>query len=75
MDRQQPGARTAGEAGRGKLDVGDLLTLVLALVVVWLLLEIIGSLLSITMTLFNALPTLIGIAVVVLIVLWLTDRI
>lgn len=60
---------------RAKLDVEDLLKIVLALVVVWLLLEIVGTLLSITMTVFNALPALIGIAVVVLIVLWLTDRI
>lgn len=60
---------------RANLDVDDLLKIVLALVIVWLLLEIIGSLLSITMTVFNALPTLIGIVIVVLIVLWLTDRV
>ncbi|WP_418280112.1 DUF7554 family protein [Halorubrum sp. DTA98] len=60
---------------RAKLDVEDLLKIVLALVIVWLLLEIVGTLLSITMTLFHTLPTLIGIAIVVLIALWLTDRI
>lgn len=60
---------------RANLDVDDLLKIVLALVIVWLLLEIIGSLLSITMTVFNALPTLIGIVIAVLIVLWLTDRV
>lgn len=60
---------------RANLDVDDLLKIVLALVIVWLLLEIIGRLLSITMTVFSALPTLIGIVIVVLIVLWLTDRV
>lgn len=58
---------------RGKLDVDTLLKIVLALVILWLLLEILGTVLSITFSLFNALPTLIGIAIVVLIVLWLTD--
>ncbi|SNR62803.1 DUF7554 family protein [Halorubrum vacuolatum] len=60
---------------RAALEVEDLLKIVLGLVILWLLLEIIGSLLSITLTLFNALPTLIGLLIVVLIVLWLTDRI
>ncbi len=60
---------------RAALDVEDLLKVVLGLVIVWLLLEIIGSLLRVTMTVFRALPTLIGITIVVLIVLWLTDRI
>lgn len=60
---------------RAKIDVEDLLKIVLALVIVWLLLEIVGGLLSITLTLFKALPMLLGIAIVVLIVLWLTDRI
>ena len=60
---------------RANLDVDDLLKIVLALVILWLLLEIVGTLLSITMTVFNALPTLIGLAIVVLIVLWLTDRV
>ncbi|GEM_PF-1576646 len=60
---------------RAALEVEDLLKIVLGLVILWLLLEIIGSLLSITLSLFNALPTLIGLVIVVLIVLWLTDRI
>ncbi len=60
---------------RAALDVEDLLKVVLGLVIVWLLLEIINSLLSITMTIFRTLPTLIGLTIVVLIVLWLTDRI
>ena len=60
---------------RAKLDVEDLLKLILGLVVVWLLLEILGELLSITASILRALPTLVGVAVIVLIVLWLTDRI
>lgn len=60
---------------RGKLDVEDLLKIVLALVVLWLLLEIAEVVLSITFSLFSAIPTIIGIAIVVLIVLWLTDNI
>ncbi len=60
---------------RANLDVEDLLKLVLGLVIVWLVLEILGEVLSITAAFFRALPSLVGIAVVVLIVLWLTDRI
>ncbi|GAB3420663.1 hypothetical protein GCM10027435_23680 [Haloparvum alkalitolerans] len=60
---------------RAKLDVEDLLKLILGLVIVWLVLEILGEVLSITAAVFRAIPTLVGVAVVVLIVLWLTDRI
>ncbi|SFR32596.1 DUF7554 family protein [Halogeometricum limi] len=60
---------------RGKLDVEDLLRLVLVLVVVWLALEIVGGVLGILADLLGPLRPLLGIAVVALIVLWLLDRI
>ncbi|MDS0296042.1 DUF7554 family protein [Halogeometricum luteum] len=60
---------------RGKLDVEDLLRLVLVLVVVWLVLEIVGGVLGILAGLLGPLRPLLGIAVVALIVLWLLDRI
>jgi hypothetical protein len=60
---------------RAEIDTDDLLKLVLLLVVVWLLLEIVGAVLDIAFWLLDALPTLIGVALVVLIALRLADRI
>ena len=60
---------------RAEIDTDDLLKVVLLLVVVWLLLEIVGAVLDIGFWLHDAVPTLIGIALVVLIALHLTDRI
>ncbi|MGM0448873.1 hypothetical protein SAMN04488067_10972 [Halorubrum xinjiangense] len=60
---------------RAEIDTDDLLKVVLLLVVVWLLLEIVGAVLDIAFWLLDALPTLIGIALVVVIALHLTDRI
>ena len=60
---------------RGKLDVEDLLRLVLVLVVVWLVLEIVGGVLGILAGLLGPLRPLLGVVVVALIVLWLFDRI
>jgi hypothetical protein len=60
---------------RAEIDTDDLLKVVLLLVVVWLLLEIVGAVLDIAFWLLDAVPTLIGIALVVLIALHLTDRI
>jgi len=60
---------------RASLDVGDLLKLVLVLVVVWLALEIVGEVFDLFFGLLGFLPDLLGLAVVVLIVLWLLDRI
>ncbi|WP_434521001.1 DUF7554 family protein [Halorubrum sp. AS12] len=60
---------------RAEIDTDDLLKVVLLLVVVWLLLEIVGTVLDIAFWLLDALPTLIGIALVVVIALHLTDRI
>ncbi|OYR63349.1 hypothetical protein DJ83_03005 [Halorubrum ezzemoulense] len=60
---------------RAEIDTDDLLEIVLLLVVVWLLLEIVGAVLEVAFWLLDALPTLIGIALVVVIALHLTDRI
>ncbi|QKG92616.1 hypothetical protein HPS36_07065 [Halorubrum salinarum] len=60
---------------RAEIDTDDLLKVVLLLIVVWLLLEIVGTVLEVAFWLLDALPTLIGIALVVVIALHLTDRI
>ncbi|WP_096394265.1 hypothetical protein [Halorubrum trapanicum] len=60
---------------RAEIDTDDLLKVVLLLVVVWLLLEIVGAVLEVASWLFDALAPLIGLALVVVIALHLTDRI
>jgi len=60
---------------RASLDVEDLLKLVLLLVVVWIVLEIVGTVLDIFTSLLGVFRPLVGLLVVVLIVLWLLDRI
>ena len=59
---------------RGEMDVESLLRIVLLLVVVWIVLEIVSEVLGILGFVLGPLRPLLGIAVVVLIVLWLTDR-
>ena len=59
---------------RAEIDVDDLLKIVLGLAVVWLLLEILGTVLDLTFALLDALPPLIVVVIVVLIALRLTDR-
>ena len=59
---------------RGDLDVDSLLRIVLFLAVIWLVLEVIGGVLGILGELLGPLRPLLGLAVVVLLVLWLTDR-
>ncbi|OYR52092.1 hypothetical protein [Halorubrum sp. Ea8] len=63
------------DADRADVDVDDLLKVILGLAIVWLLLEILGAVLEVTFVLLDALPTLIVLAIVVLIALRLTDRI
>jgi hypothetical protein len=63
------------DADRADVDVDDLLKVILGLAIVWLLLEILGTVLDLTFALLDALPTLIVVAIVVLIALRLTDRI
>ena len=61
-------------ADRADVDVDDLLKVILGLAIVWLLLEILGTALDLTFAVIEALPTLIVVAIVVLIALRLTDR-
>lgn len=58
---------------RGALDIDDLLKIILVLVIVWLVFEILGTLLSITFGFFRQLGPFLGLLVVVLIVLWYFD--
>ncbi|MDQ2056113.1 MULTISPECIES: hypothetical protein [Halobellus] len=60
---------------RGELEVEDLLKVVLVLVVIWLVLEVVGGILGILAELLGPLRPFLGLAIVVLIVLWLLDRI
>ena len=59
---------------RAAVEVEDLLKVVLVLVVVWLALEIVGEVFDLFVGLLNLLPTVVGLLIVVLIVLWLLDR-
>ena len=63
------------DADRADVDVDDLLKVILVLAIAWLLLEIVGTVLDLTFALLDAIPTLLAIAIVVLIALRLTDRI
>ncbi|QSG05577.1 DUF7554 family protein [Halapricum desulfuricans] len=56
------------------MDADDLLKIVLVLVVVWLLLEIVGEFLNILAWLLGPFQPLLALVIVVLIVLWLLDR-
>jgi Ca2+/H+ antiporter len=60
---------------RGDLEVESLLRILLVLVVVWIVLEIVGEVMDIAATTLGAIRPFLGIIVVVLIVLWLLDRI
>jgi len=71
----RPVARTAMFDERGGIDVEDLLKVVLALVLVWIVLEILGLVFGAIGALLGPLQPLLGLLVVALIVLWLLDRI
>ncbi|CCQ33662.1 hypothetical protein HLRTI_001157 [Halorhabdus tiamatea SARL4B] len=57
------------------LDVEDLLKLVLVLVLVWIVIEVISEVLGLFASLLGPFRPLLGLVIVVLIVLWLLDRI
>lgn len=59
---------------RGEFEVEDLLKIVLVLVVIWLVLAIAEEILELTLGLLGPLRPLLGFLVIVLIVLWLVDR-
>jgi hypothetical protein len=57
---------------RGALDAEDLLKIVLLLVIVWIGIEILGEIVDF---LVGPLSSILGVIIIVLIVLWLLDRI
>nr|WP_049983946.1 hypothetical protein [Halorubrum sp. BV1] len=59
---------------RADVDVDDLLKVILGLVFVWLLVEILGAVLDIAGALFDLVPNLLAVAIVVLIAVRLADR-
>ncbi|WP_254272798.1 DUF7554 family protein [Haloarcula marina] len=59
---------------RGDIEVETLLKVLLVLVVVWIALEVVGEILGIFAWLLGPLQPLLGLALVVLIVLYLTGR-
>lgn len=59
---------------RAVIEVETLLKAILALAVVWLVLEVAAALLRVTFVLLRLLPTLAGIAIVLLVVLYLKGR-
>ncbi|MFB6103973.1 MAG: hypothetical protein ABEJ57_02650 [Halobacteriaceae archaeon] len=60
---------------RGAIDVEDLLKIILVLVIIWIGLEIVGQLVETGLELLGPFRGLIGLLILVLIVLWLLDRI
>jgi hypothetical protein len=60
---------------RGKIDTDTLLSIVLALAVLWLLVELVTGVLASLSLAAVVLPNLLGVAIVVSIVLWWFDYI
>jgi len=60
---------------RGDVDVEDLLRVVLVLAVVWLVLEILQGIIGVLGGILRLAPPVVGTILVVLLVLWLLDRI
>lgn len=60
---------------RGKIEVETLLKVVLVLAVIWLGLEILETFVSALTFILVPLPKILGIVLIVLIVLYLADRI
>ena len=59
---------------RAELDVDTLLKILLVLVVVWVGLELVGEILGLFAWLLGPLQPLLGLVLILLIVLYLTDR-
>jgi len=60
---------------RGELDVGTLLTVVLALVAVWIVVEIVSEIVGFVLGVFAFFRPILGLLLVAAVVLWLVDRI
>ncbi|MEF8839301.1 MAG: hypothetical protein V5A18_07335 [Haloarculaceae archaeon] len=62
-------------ASRGRMNADTLVKVVLVLVVVWLILQIAEEFTSMLRNLLGPFDNVIGLVIVVVIVLWLLDRI
>jgi hypothetical protein len=60
---------------RAALEAEDLLKIILVLVVVWIAVEIVGEIIGAFTALLGPFRPVLGLLIVVLIVLWLLDRI
>jgi hypothetical protein len=60
---------------RAEIDTDTLLKIVLVLAVIWLALEVLGEVLGALAWLLAPLPKLFGLVLIILIVLYLLDRI
>lgn len=60
---------------RGKIDTDTLLKAVLVLAVIWLALEVLQTFVATLNFVFELMPKLIGLALIVLVILYLLDRI
>ena len=60
---------------RGALDVDTLIKIVLLLVIFWLVLEVLETVLGLLRGVFWFLQPLLAVVVLVLLILWLVDRI
>lgn len=60
---------------RGKLDADSLIKIILVLVVVWILIRIADEFIDAVGTLVGPFDNLLGLLIVLVIVLWLLDRI
>jgi len=61
-------------ADRASIEAESLLRIVLALVVVWLVLEVVGEILELFTFVVGLIRPLLGLLVLALIALWLFDR-
>lgn len=68
-----PGAATGGSM-RAKLDVDDLLKIVLVLVAIWLGLSIVSKTIDAFTDILGPASDVIGLVVLLLLVLWLLDK-
>jgi hypothetical protein len=60
---------------RAALEAEDLLKIILVLVIVWIAVEIVGEIVGAFASLLGPFQPLLGLLIIVLIVLWLLDRI
>lgn len=59
---------------RGSIGIETLLKVILVLVLVWIVLEILETLVNTSLALLGPFRPLLGLVIVILIVLWLLDK-